>query len=364
MGIVHYLRNKFYNYYNEDSVRIARKNFIHRELYNNNYTFKSLTKDQKEEIGCFWSQYIRLNEDAWKWFEVYNSVKPENAKIKYYIPDNIYYMYIDMYFSNQRECMIFDNKNMYDLYFPGIKMPETIIRKIGGTLLNRNYSIITFREAIELCMKNENIIIKTAKDSDGGHGITFWREIDGELKLASLIENNCDFVIQKIVSQHREISKIHDKSINTIRVMSLFFDNQVRIVSSVLRMGVNDSRLDNAHSGGIVAGILSDGKLRDVAYNIRGKRFDKHPQGTMFGSINVPSIEKCHEIVKSQALRFVGLSRLISWDFAIDEDGEPVLIEVNLTYGGVDVHQMSNGPVFGDMTEAVLNEVFKKKNKE
>jgi hypothetical protein len=100
-----------------------------------------------------------------------------------------------------------------------------------------------------------------------------------------------------------------------------------------------------------------------VAYNIRGKRFDKHPQGAMFSSIIVPSLEKCHKIVKSQALRFIGLSRLLSWDFAIDEDGEPVLIEVNLTYGGVDVHQMSNGPVFGDMTEAVLNEVFKKKNR-
>ena len=51
---------------------------------------------------------------------------------------------------------------------------------------------------------------------------------------------------------------------------------------------------------------------------------------------------------------------MISWDFAIDELANPVLIEVNLSYGGVDVHQMSNGPVFGEMTADILDEVFKK----
>lgn len=365
MGLIDFFRNRLYRFYNEDTVRLSRERFIHGELNNNEYASKPLTEEQKIEIQSFWSKYATLDKDAWKWFEVYNSVMPKGAILKYYIPDNIYYTKVDMHFSNQRECLTFDDKNMYDLYFPNIKMPETILRKIAGVFLDQKYLKLESNDVLSLCKRYNCLILKVSKGSDGGHGVFFLNANDlNDGGLLNIFNGYRDFVIQKIVSQHREISRIHDKSINTIRVMSLFFDNQVRIVSSVLRMGVNDSRLDNAHSGGIVAGILSDGKLRDIAYNIRGKRFDKHPQGTMFGSINVPSIEKCHEIVKSQALRFVGLSRLISWDFAIDEDGDPVLIEVNLTYGGVDVHQMSNGPVFGDMTEAVLNEVFKKKNKE
>ena len=54
----------------------------------------------------------------------------------------------------------------------------------------------------------------------------------------------------------------------------------------------------------------------------------------------------------------VSFSRLISWDFAIDENGEPMLIEMNISYGELDFHQLCNGPIFGDKTEDVLNEVF------
>ena len=53
--------------------------------------------------------------------------------------------------------------------------------------------------------------------------------------------------------------------------------------------------------------------------------------------------------------------RLVSWDFAIDPDGEPVLIEANLHYGELDFHQINNGPIFGEDTEKILKEVFNKR---
>lgn len=45
-------------------------------------------------------------------------------------------------------------------------------------------------------------------------------------------------------------------------------------------------------------------------------------------------------------------------DIAVTDDGEPVLIEVNLAYSGVDLFQMANDPLFGDRTEEVISEVF------
>ena len=50
--------------------------------------------------------------------------------------------------------------------------------------------------------------------------------------------------------------------------------------------------------------------------------------------------------------------RLVSWDIAIDESGEPILIEMNSAYGGPELHQFSNGPIFGEDTEEILEEVF------
>ena len=50
--------------------------------------------------------------------------------------------------------------------------------------------------------------------------------------------------------------------------------------------------------------------------------------------------------------------RLISWDIALDKNNNPIIIEANLKYGEIDFHQLNNGPLFGDDTKEILNEVF------
>lgn len=54
----------------------------------------------------------------------------------------------------------------------------------------------------------------------------------------------------------------------------------------------------------------------------------------------------------------IGNFRLVSWDIAIDKNGNAVLIEANMRKGGINFHQFNNGPLFGNLTERVLEEVF------
>ena len=49
---------------------------------------------------------------------------------------------------------------------------------------------------------------------------------------------------------------------------------------------------------------------------------------------------------------------MISWDLAIEENGDPLLIEFNVCYGELDFHQLCNGPIFKDLTREVLDDVF------
>ena len=51
---------------------------------------------------------------------------------------------------------------------------------------------------------------------------------------------------------------------------------------------------------------------------------------------------------------------MVSWDFAVDQDGAPVFIEANLNVGGVHINQINNGPLFGEDTKMILDEVFAK----
>ncbi len=47
---------------------------------------------------------------------------------------------------------------------------------------------------------------------------------------------------------------------------------------------------------------------------------------------------------------------MVSWDIAINKNGEPVLVEFNVISQGI-FFQHSYGPLFGDYTEQILTGV-------
>lgn len=168
-----------------------------------------------------------------------------------------------------------------------------------------------------------------------------------------------DVIIQESLAQCKVLSQFNPSSLNTIRFMSLLGgDGSVTPVSAVLRMGVGGSKVDNLHSGGIVVGITPDGILRETGYNMRGDSFKSHPDtGISFAGISIPGYSKIMDIL-TRIHPMVPYFRLVSWDFAIDSANNPRLVEANLASGGIDVHQLANGPVFGALTNKILQEVY------
>jgi hypothetical protein len=49
----------------------------------------------------------------------------------------------------------------------------------------------------------------------------------------------------------------------------------------------------------------------------------------------------------------------VGWDVAIDEAGEPILVEWNIC---TELSQSANGPAFGDYTERIIGELMKRPN--
>lgn len=317
-----------------------------------------LTSQEKKEIRETWKSIMPLKKIDWDFFATYEGIiHPTN--ISFYIPDSIWYRYIDLFLTNPRKSYAVDDKNFYEKYYNDVSMPRTICRMIGGILQSPNYESITLDAAINICKNEKQIVIKRSVCSEGGKGITFWNsETDSEDTLLKLFRSEQNLIVQEIVSQHESLAKLHPMSLNTIRIMTLLIDNEVRILSSVVRMGVGKSKVDNASSGGIVCGIKENGQLRDFAYDIHGNIYhDTHPQGCRFEEIIVPNFDSCVVLVKDLALRMCGYSKLISWDLAIDQFGKPKLIESNLTFGQLDFHQLCNGPILGTDTN-FINRVF------
>ena len=351
--------NYFFERFEVSIVNYAFKKLCLWKL-KNQYILKTdfISPQFQKEAKLYWHRYTKKFKPVWhKYYSSRNGI----CDVRY-IPDDLYYTVIDQYFNNRKYGWGVNDKNYYSIWFPDVKQPQTVVRKINGIYYNTHFELLSKKEVIGICSKYTKLIIKPSVETGGSKGIIFWNKTDGleELETYLFIEKQ-NLIVQEIIVQHENLSSIHPSSINTVRTISLLFKGEVRILSSVLRMGVDGSKVDNASAGGITCGIKKNGQLKDVAYSAHGIRYKKHPQGYIFNECVVPSYDKVLELVKKQHVK-MGHFRLISWDIAVGEDGEPILIEANLRKGECDFHQFNNGPLFGDLTNEVLEEVFAKRN--
>ena len=68
-------------------------------------------------------------------------------------------------------------------------------------------------------------------------------------------------------------------------------------------------------------------------------------------------MDDVREFVISAAMRLPHF-KIIAWDIAISKNLKPILIEYNLSNNIPDINQMFSKPLFGNLTEDILSEVF------
>lgn len=315
-----------------------------------------LTSEQKQQIKEFWKPYCKV---SYKWALYYSA---KNGKFDpRYIPNTIYYTKIDQHFNARKLGYGFNDKNYYSRIFSAVKQPRTVVRNIGGLFFDDQYKQISEEEALTRVGLEEEVICKPSQESGSGRGIQFFTKNElEEVKCFFSNKSDSNYIVQAIVKQHPALEKVHPGSLNTLRICTIMLEDGVHILSAVLRMGVDKSRIDNVTAGGISAAIKDDGTLDKYAYTYyTGERIEQHPQGLVFEGYIVPEFNKVIETVKVLA-QTIGNFRLVSWDMGVDDEGDVILIEANMRKGGINLHQFDNGPLFGNLTNRVLNEVFGK----
>lgn len=278
-----------------------------------------------------------------------------------YMPDALYYQYIDPFFNDWEMAKYIDHKGLYRLMFPNAKQPKLLAYRMNGFWFDDAGCMMDFSEALSCIQSVKTCFIKQAVDSEGGHGIVFVdNSIVSNIELETTLFNlSFDVVVQEGLSQSKTLASINSSSVNTIRLLTLLRrDGTVKIYSVILRMGIGGAKVDNASSGGITVGVEDDGRLKSCAYSSKGERFDRHPTSLVrFCDFVIPNFEIVKQTVIDQAKNFPHF-RLVSWDIALDDTDQPVVIEANLKFGEIDFHQLNNGSLFGDDTKDILDEVF------
>ena len=284
------------------------------------------------------------------------------------ITEELYFGYVDPYLNSRKQAVGLENKCLFVKLFPGIRQPKTAALRMNGIWLSSEWEPITHDELIAELNRHSEVIIKEAYDSCGGHGV--YRiipekpgETVGEAAERKLAGISGDVIIQQAVRQHEALARLNPTSVNCFRIITLLTAEGVKVLSAAQKIGAKGAFADNLKSGGYFCGIDSSGKLMPRAYHVNSTEYIlKDPEtGLVFGGYQIPSFERAVEMVR-RAHPMLPCFQLISWDVTIDEDGEPVLIEPNLTNGSLVMHQQTHGPLFGKDTKKIVREALKGTN--
>lgn len=347
---------KFINLTRKKTKEIKEK-YTHNPLLHN----FNLNDELNNKIKDFWGKYgIKVNT-LWcrAWIGV-NGIEDHR-----YIPEDIFYTFIEPKINRNDLYLAYVDKNNYNKLFAGFRIPRTILRNINGKYYDGNYERIKTSHINDLLHKyTGDYIVKPSIDSSGSKNV-FKLQIDAQKlhmngqpisgeNIEKIIPR--DFLIQEFLEQHAVINTIYPHSLNTFRIVTLRMDTDIYNIRSIIKFGDKGSYVDyTVEKGGYHCGIKNDGTLNQFAIDLYYNKHRTHPYtGMAFGDIQIPQYDSLLNFAKNLH-RHLLYHDMVSWDIALDKNGDPVLIEVNLIYQGIGFLQINNGPLFGNFTEYILD---------
>lgn len=179
-----------------------------------------------------------------------------------------------------------------------------------------------------------------AKPVDGfcGKGIELINTDNQDPKaLFESFNTNHQYLLEEKIIQNKEISSIYPHSINTIRVVTLNRNDEVKIMFSAIRIGNHGKFVDNFNNGGMFSPIDDDGVIRKPALDKENNVFEVHPMtNTPIVGFKIPMYEEIKELCRKLAFVTPELG-LCGWDIAITDKGIDV-VEGN-QIPGYDIYQ-------------------------
>jgi hypothetical protein len=155
-------------------------------------------------------------------------------------------------------------------------------------------------------------------------------------------------IVQEVVVQPDEISKINASCVNTIRVLTLYTrENTVIILGATMRFGVGDSIVDNWSAGGVAVGVDKvSGKLLKTGYDKFGKTYISHPiSKVVFENFQIPQWNEILQLAITAQMK-IPYYKLLGMDIALSNRG-PILIELN-AFPDLIFQEQTSGPLLKD----------------
>ncbi len=221
---------------------------------------------------------------------------------------------------NSREYFgFFDDKALFDEKF--------------GDFIGRRFIDLRSADSSALkafCEGKKTVFAKHINDF-GGSGISR-EELDETMDYEEFRKRLCDngqFLVEEELVQHEKMNELSSSSVNTIRIVTLYYNGEAHFMYALVRMSNGSACVDNICSGGMYVSICDDGVIRKPAYcDATGEYYNAHPfTKTEFNGFAIPMFKEAVELCKKAACVCPKVA-YVGWDVAITPD-KPVLVEGN-----------------------------------
>lgn len=308
----------------------------------------------RSAVVPYWKQFGRRPKRFW--FELAGS--RDQKMDPRFIPSDLYYIELLPYINNLPFRWALEDKNYLDRRFPDVKQARPICHRIAGEYYDDQMQMIQEEDAVRLCREQAGeLFIKPAIYSGFGDGIRCFDPsgcTDAQIR-DYFSAAGANSIVQEKILQHPALAALHPNAVCTVRVLSLFLQGEVHITLMYLRVGA-------AGSSHVTVGdeynteILPDGRVHPRAWYDRGCWVDAQEEGLYDETFVVPGIDRiCAEVRRLHPQ--VGHLKWIGWDFTLDREGDPLLIEFNTTPGD-HAQRVCGRPLFGEMTDWLLEDYF------
>ena len=221
-----------------------------------------------------------------------------------------------------------------------------------------------FNKFEEFASKHKKFILKPLAGHSGvGVEIINTKDYDSLEDLFAYCLERAPFVTEELIVQDKGLGCFHENSVNTIRVVTFYYKNDVSIVWTFLRTGQGESNVDNMGASGLGALINpATGVIMTDGFDWHNKKTKVHPDsGVVFKGYQIPRWDELLDMVKSLASE-ISEMHCIGWDLSLTDKGW-VLVEGNARPQVVAVQTFSGKgykPIFDKMYNLVKREVDEK----
>lgn len=322
-----------------------------------------LTQKQKQEIDDFFGSNYgqKIPYDWHRYYAAHSGV----FNVQYF-PDILFYTYFERFMNpNLAYNQVLQDKNIlpYVAKSVGVSMPKTVVSYTQGIYRNEMGEVLNYQNVVNILRDRGILFCKPSRSSFGGRGCFCADFSQNEVNVdASLKSLGKEFVIQETVSCDPSIKAVYPNAVNTFRIVTYRWKDDFCFVPAAMRIGHGGAVVDNASSGGMFVSISDEGCLQGSAVTKNNRKFIEHPDTHLvFDGHRINNFVKVREAALKMHTTLPQIG-VVGWDFTIDENGQPLLIEANIGMVSFRLCQMSMGiPAFGDRTAEVLQWIRKMK---